>query len=400
MTAPERLGRLLGGQSLQNLRRRLRRRYELGRLNDVLSLTNVSQDERRALEGLLGRRPGNATSIQISIAEIDIALSRAGLASSLREALEQLDGPIFDLVAEREDLATRWQGTFAGHVTPTLSALVSEGSGQTLVKRLSRGDPDVGRRYLDATAAVIANLPAAGIPLSRVAARVLGDSHALDEGQPIATLVLAALRCESAERPREAWAKWGVLLGELAAPALVLSIPAAPGSLCGDLVNRALELGEPIHLSLRLLLRSSAQWAVSGRPVFICENPAVVAMAADALGAQCAPLICTDGMPSAAQRTLLMQVREAGAILRYHGDFDWPGIVIGNFVLRTFGAEPWRFGAEDYSRACSQHPSRGLAGTPVAANWDAQLSTEMAASGKAIHEEAVIDGLLEDLAHN
>jgi len=38
-------------------------------------------------------------------------------------------------------------------------------------------------------------------------------------------------------------------------------------------------------------------------------------------------------MLAAAQRTLLMQLRRAGATLRYHGDFDWPGIAIGNVVM-------------------------------------------------------------------
>jgi hypothetical protein len=34
-------------------------------------------------------------------------------------------------------------------------------------------------------------------------------------------------------------------------------------------------------------------------------------------------------MPSAAQQTLLAQLAAAGARLRYHGDFDWAGLVIG-----------------------------------------------------------------------
>jgi uncharacterized protein (TIGR02679 family) len=56
-------------------------------------------------------------------------------------------------------------------------------------------------------------------------------------------------------------------------------------------------------------------------------------------------MVCTDGMPAAAQRTLLAQLAAGGATLRYHGDFDWPGINIGNFVMQAFGAMPWRFGA-------------------------------------------------------
>ena len=109
--------------------------------------------------------------------------------------------------------------------------------------------------------------------------------------------------------------------------------------------SRRLSPGEPVHLSLRSLLRRPPTWHVAQRDVFVCENPNIVAIAADRLGAACAPLACTDGMPSAAQQTLLAQLAAAGARLRYHGDFDWPGLVIGNFVMREFGAEPWRFGS-------------------------------------------------------
>ena len=36
-----------------------------------------------------------------------------------------------------------------------------------------------------------------------------------------------------------------------------------------------------------------------------------------------------------------------GARLRYHGDFDWPGLHIANRVMRDCAARPWRLGAAD-----------------------------------------------------
>lgn len=102
-------------------------------------------------------------------------------------------------------------------------------------------------------------------------------------------------------------------------------------------------LGEPGYLSLRRLLRSPPAWAVADVTVYVCENPNLMAIAADRVGARCAPLVCTDGMPAAAQRTLLAQLAQAGARLRYHGDFDWAGLRIANHVMRTWEARPWRF---------------------------------------------------------
>ena len=144
------------------------------------------------------------------------------------------------------------------------------------------------------------------------------------------------------ETAREIWAGAGILVNELARPALFLNLPVQ---------NQLAGSGEPGYVSLRALLRAPPLWDVAGRAIFVCENPNLVAIAADALGVECAPLACTDGMPAAAQRTLLMQLSAAGARLYYHGDFDWPGIGIGNFVMQQFGALAWRFRTEDYRAA-------------------------------------------------
>jgi uncharacterized protein (TIGR02679 family) len=134
--------------------------------------------------------------------------------------------------------------------------------------------------------------------------------------------------------------------------------------------------------------------------VFVCENPNIVAIAADQWGAACAPLVCTEGMPAAAQRVLLTQLAGAGASLRYHGDFDWPGIHIANHVIRSFGATPWRMATTDYRAALQSMPSkiRDLAEVAVSATWDGHLAAEMQTHGLAIDEEAVVSSLMQDLA--
>ena len=113
-----------------------------------------------------------------------------------------------------------------------------------------------------------------------------------------------------------------------------------------------------------------------------------------------AALVCTDGMPAAAQRTLLMQLASAGAELQYHGDFDWPGIGIANVVMRQFGAQPWRFGVQDYCAATATAgvDRRPLGPATVNAQWDPALTAEMIRCDRAIDEEAVAPTLLADLA--
>ena len=184
-----------------------------------------------------------------------------------------------------------------------------------------------------------------------------------------------------------------MLVNELARPALVLNLPALGRS--GSLWTA----GEPAYLSLRLLLRAQPQWSVRDKPVFVCENPNLLAIAADRLGAHCAPMVCTEGMPGAAQRTLLTQLAQAGARLYYHGDFDWPGIHIANHVLRTWQARPWRLATVDYEAAANDAPhSRcDLADNGPDASWDKLLAPAMRRHRLAIAEEAVAGALMEDL---
>ena len=394
----ERLQRLLGGPELAGLRQRLRARYERGEQGTEFTLTGLSAIERRALEGLLGRSAKTAASMRLVLTELDDALARAGLAPTLRHALELLDGPVHDLKAQREMLERAWTLVLTKVEEPRLKAMVATTSGTALLKRLSAGNPHTAEELLQQAQRVLARLPEHGIPRAQLAAQTLGDSHALDAGSPVSALVLragaanAAAQGEGEEGPREQWARLGVTVNELASPVLCLNLPIKQSPHATTLGP-----GEPTHLTLRKLLRGPPAWATRNRDVFVCENPNIVAIAADRLGKTCAPLVCTDGMPSAAQQTLISQLRTSGARLRYHGDFDWPGLRIGNFVMRVLGATPWRFGAEDYVTACLTGGSKlGETGL-VEAQWDARLAAAMAERGCAIHEEAIAESLLVDL---
>jgi uncharacterized protein (TIGR02679 family) len=176
---------------------------------------------------------------------------------------------------------------------------------------------------------------------------------------------------------------------------LTLGLRAAPASASGRLVAAAGEAGEPLPLTLRQLLRDPPRW--TARTVWMCENPTVLAAAADELGPRCPPLVCGSGQPTAAVTTLLRQLRSAGAELRYHGDFDWPGLAITNSVIHHFAAAPWLMAAHDY-RAAATRSSRRLAGRRVEATWDAALASEMDRTGLRVEEELVLDELLADLA--
>ncbi len=422
-TLDGRLQRLLGGSPLIALRKRLRQRFERGVADgniESFRVSNLTPDEHAALASLLGRSARFSGSMQVDVRAIDAALQRAGIAGSLREALEQIDGPIIHIETARRNTEALWSQVVSQCSHPALCELLRTSAGLGLLKRLSGRDADTAARLCSGAKAVLRALPANGMTRAQLAADTLGDAHALDNGRATATLVLTVWRdiiaplpevdetvpasheddyvqAEAAdERNRDIWARAGVLVNELARPVLLLN-------LCASANARFTEAsGEPDYASLRFLLRSTPCWNVAGQDVFVCENPNLIAIAADRLGRRCAPMICTDGMPAAAQRTLLGQVLRAGARLRYHGDFDWPGLRIANHVIREYAAQPWRFGPSEYAGAvqAAPRPGRALEGSPVVPSWDRELGRLMQLHQLSIAEESVAGLLLQDLDVN
>jgi uncharacterized protein (TIGR02679 family) len=407
-----RLLRLLGAVELTPLRQRLRRHCErhAGQISSTLQLTNLTSAEQEALALLTGRPPRPVRSMRIDVKQLDDSLRAAGIADSLRAALEILDGPIEDRAALRQTRMLRWiQVIGAERWHPRLRLWLQLPAAVALLKRLARSDSAAADQLLEQASRVMRRLPASGITRAQLAADSLGNAHALDNGYPTATLILAALRHEGRsddpagsagegsrklERARDTWARVGVLVNELARPALCLNLPLPPGA------SIRCSAGDPQYVSLRALLRSSPAWPVDGAVIHVCENPNIVAIAADELGSRCAPLVCTEGMPAAAQRTLLTQLTDVGARLLYHGDFDWAGLRIANFVMRTWPAMPWRFGASDYHAAvsCAPRSVRDLSDESVLASWDESLTKAMQDWGLVVPEEGVVAALLEDLA--
>lgn len=407
----ERLRRTLGHPMLARLLQALTDRLRLGRaLTGSLTLSNPSGSERSAIDQLLGRKPSSGTSLTLRLSEIERVLRQGDLCDSLEEAVHVIAGPVTNQRATRESAQQRWSDLFisaefaiadAAELLPWLHHIRATG----LLKRLTRGDLAVATALIEKAIVVLRQLPQPVVPLAEFSARVAGDSHALDVGTPLSTLCLSAIAMQqglppsrSADFRRERWDFVGVVVDELCAPVLVLNLRGDPSTLVGRLLNVMAAAGEPCHLTVRQLRAAgeNAFGELREIPVHVCENPSVIAAAAQRLGARSLPLICTSGQPASAAQLLLRQLREAGCRILYHGDMDRAGIGIANFLVQRFSVEPWRMSAPDYLSAVST-TGLPLRGRPAVAGWDAELSASMRSHGKAVLEECVVDVLISDL---
>ncbi|GAB3727673.1 TIGR02679 family protein [Nocardiopsis nanhaiensis] len=405
-----RLKRLLGTPETARLLARLRRRMADGApLTGALTLSGVGEGERAAVESLLGRRPGTGSSLRVPLDALDAVLRSSGASpGGLAAAVIHLTGPVRPRADVAEERQRAWNAAFAPleRACAREAVLAAWCAGVRADGRVRRLEPDpvAAADLLETVAAAVSALPADGVALTEFSARVLGDSHALDDDRPASGLVLGAARAlfgepegSGAAWRRRVWASAGVLKDELSSTVLTLNLPGEDATATGRALTALGGAGQPAVLTLRQLVRDRPRPDWSGVTVSVCENPTVLAAAADRLGADCAPLVCLQGQPSAAALTLLRQAASGGARVRLHADFDWGGVRIASRVAAQVGWTPWRFGAADYTAADSE-AGPALTGRPSPTEWDPALAEAMAERGRRVEEEAVLGDLLTDLS--
>jgi uncharacterized protein (TIGR02679 family) len=407
-----RLRRLLGGEHTAWLLDRVRHRLELGRpVTGMITLASASLDQRRAMERLLGRRAGTGTSLTVSLDEIDAMLRTSGAApGGLAATVRVLLGGVPDRVAEAAAEAAAWSAACAPldelvERRPELATWRTWLDATGMIRRAAASLAEA-TTLIDALVRVLDTLPSTGLALGRLAAATTGDAHALDDGRPLSTLSLAAVRVLAGAAPagdgsalerRAAWAAVGVHRDELSSTVLCVGLPGGTSTFVSQLAALSREAGEPCVLTLRQLGRDRPDLGVGARPVRVCENPIVLASAVDELGPECPPLVCLNGHPSTAALRLLDLLVADGAHLAYHGDFDWGGIRIANALRERFTWHPWRFDTPAYQSALTAADGGTLTGRPVNAAWDPNLRPALELRGIHIQEELVLPDLIADL---
>lgn len=402
-----RLHTVLGVPELAWLVERLRARIERGRpLTGTVTRARASAAERAAVAGILGRAPGQGGSLSVRLEDLDAEIVEAGLAPDLRSAVEALVGPVRSLpddqAMERERVEAAVAALQAGpHAEADwyqawVQGVLADG---TLTRLARRGDLQLAAH----AAAVLGLLPADGtMALPLLAEQAVGDTKAL-AGTPLARLVLRALALRTGTSPptsrtaeRLAWADAGVVADDLASQVLVLNLRCREEHLVGGWLRQAADAGMPFRLTLHQL--TAGPLTPAGGEVFVCENPTVLRTAAADLGSRCAPLVCTEGIPSAACTGLLDVAASAGVRIHWHADLDWTGLRTTGEAIRRFGALPWRMTREAYRAGIERGDSEPLRGAPATSPWAPDLAADLDRHGRAIMEERVLADLLADLA--
>ncbi|MFC8385754.1 TIGR02679 domain-containing protein [Nocardia sp. NPDC057272] len=407
MTMPEKTRQYLSDPALADLWIRVRRRLETTGHKIAGTVTvNLDDEAAQRLSGLLGQRT-LAGRRRLRLDDLDAALRNSAARSGLVPVVAQLTGgSLRDRPSERLARGDTLQQLWCDVET----SLSDNGFGAAAWARswvewlhhstllVRGGDHAVAEFDIAARAlAIVLADPRSRRMLGELANTVGGSSHALDSDQLAGRMAVRglsfALDIEDPETPRdriELWEQVDVSVDRISGTVLTWGFRPPGNDPWSRMMNVRADLGLISHLTLAELAVAPHRLVPATATISGCENPQVLQRIAESGIAR--PAVCFSGNPSSAGQLLAERVR-----LRYHGDFDWPGVAIAGRLIAA-GAEPWRMGAEDYLRAVSSGiPRIPLSGRPVMTSWDLGLQVEMEHADQAVHEESVMDELLGDL---
>lgn len=407
--AASRIRRLLGTPETAWLLERMRSRLEQkGALEGTVTKQGASTAERMAAGRLVGRPVRSGTSASVSLDQLDVMLRRDAWPAGLASAVVALVGPVDGPDVRRAERAG-WQQVadtlrLIANDRPQLAGWVENVIRSGALKRATASASEAREMSLQ-LGALARTLPAAGEALGVLAARLFGDAHALDPKTPLGSIAVGLAAATTGQPAgngarwrRDAWQSCGVVVDELSSTVLALGLPGGLTSPTARALASLGEAGQPAVLTYRQLAVDDIGRAPA--LVSVCENPAVIAAAADRFGAgaSAVPLICVNGQPGAAVIRLLTQLVQGGAHLRYHGDFDAGGVAIARTVARSVPWAPWRFGEADYRVACESSLATSVfSGAVGDTPWDGRLSGAMEELRLRVEEESVLADLLDDL---
>ncbi len=221
-----------------------------------------------------------AEYVSVAVARLDQVLAETG--DGLRDVVTRLVGPLDDRAARRAaDVAERaelWTWLAYHPVVAGQPALLDW---VEFVRRTGLIEGSVARTkaVLERVLRVLAELPAAGVPLPVLAERTLRDSHALDDGTRCATMILRALAAiyelpvpADVGQRRRLWERAGVADDELSSVVLVAGIRPSGAGLVNAILRLCADAGQVAALDARTSAGDDVARRAAGNRVGVRES--------------------------------------------------------------------------------------------------------------------------------
>lgn len=354
----------------------LHKKYlSIGKVGGTVVISDLTNEERSALSGLLRKDYSNASGITVKLSEFKKALESTRfkdcsieelLKAYFNEELVTNSQKKIGYYNKREEyfnlLVKEYSGTHA-HKWIENTLLEQSFGYQTIVKRYNSNSKQL-RLEMEFVCSAVNNLPALKKDFTRLpvfAAKITSDPHSFDEGTSCGELLLIALsnyftisRSRTNLERAELLYKAGILIDEVSNKVLCGGLTAYDSNgIHSGWMGFCLR-NEAILVTLTNLSKL-AKVDSDCKAVFVVENPAVFMAVRDNLNINI-PMICGNGQINMAALTIMDLLVKSNVKIYYSGDFDPEGLLIADKLKCRYEDSLilWRYSEADYRKCISK----------------------------------------------
>lgn len=353
-----------------------------GRAAGKITLERTSEEERRAVGGIVGKVFYGDT-IQFSFLEFEQGLQKTRFAPvDVKELLEEYFGEPLLTTQERQKKEQEKKDCFFERLFRHFESYGGKGETVYLWLRAMTVERKFGYQLLmrelgkeeGAAETLVKNVGNAIMKLQEMkdtdeecqlavfAAAISGNPHYFDRDTAAGLLLVHGIcYCEDAEMPQNAH-QWRELL------TCVSIVPDNVSSMVHAYGLR-LQTEEGWHPAYDAFCRRKESYVITmeqmkgiigvqalGGVVYVVENEMVFSYLLHNLKKQEYTLLCTSGQPRFVAQVLISYILTSGTEIYYNGDIDPDGIRIADRLWKKFGEHfhIWRMGPLDYERSLSK----------------------------------------------
>lgn len=397
-----------------------------GRVTGCITLHKTSEEERRAIGGIVGRAFMDET-VKITFREFEQGLQKTRFAAiDIKVVLEDYFGRSLytnqeqkvQAQVEREEFLNTLFQYFESGVKEASIALLwlrelkahKKHGYQILMKEFTRNAESAGTlaEHVGRALILLEKKEGEETLLAIFAAEVSGNPHYFDRGTTASQLLMHAvcfwkhleLPCNACEW-RECMQAAGLVSDNIASMVHALGVQAETAEGLHPAYEFFRKRKEPCVLTAENLKGITGVKAIHQR-VYVVENEMVFLHLAEHTKEQEVTLLCTSGQMRVAAFLLLTHLVEGGAVIYYSGDLDPDGMGIADRLWQRYGEviHLWRMSIEDYNRAISGESlsDRQLAKLEVLKHPVLRSTAEaVRRKRKAGYQEHLLEDLLKDI---
>ena len=408
---------------------KLRKKWmSYGRLTGRITLRDTSEEERRAIGGVVGK-VFFEKDIQFSAAEFEQGLQRTRFAPvDMKKVLEAYFGETISTNQDRkqekqketraflEGLCVHFQESGDRESIAFLwisDVLLEKRYGYQILVREYGKDPDAARKYAVNVGNALIKLKIAQeeekeCPLAVFAAAISGNPHYFDRGTVAGQLLIHAICCwkksnlpENAHQWREMLVCAGIVPDNVSSLLHVYGLRLRTKEGWHPAYEAFCARKEPCVITMENLKEITGVQAV-GDCVYVVENEMVFSYLIDNVKSEKLTLLCTSGQLRAVALELIRMILETEVSIYYSGDIDPDGIGIADRLRVKFGQRIriWRMTPRDYRISISGEQI-GASGLAKLENIKTPLLRETAScvreNGMAAYQENLLEELQNDI---